>query len=290
MHASGYMTAAEIPVLVVRDIVARALAEDLGGRGDVTGQATIPSDAHARFELRARKVGVLAGRGAAEEVFAQVDSLIETDWHLADGARLAPGDCIATVSGPARSILAAERTALNFLGRLSGIATLTRAYVDAVADTGAAVAHTRKTTPGLRALEVAAVAAGGGAFHRFGLDDAVLIKDNHVAVCGGVVEALARARAHAGHMTRISVEIDRLDQLADALDGGADCILLDNFSIADLRTAVARAAEHDVILEASGGVELDTVRAIAETGVSVISIGAISHSAPNLDLGLDAPD
>lgn len=278
---------ASIPTAVMRDIVARALAEDLGNRGDVTGQATIPPTAVARFEVRARRPGVLAGRAAAAETFGQVDPSIEAGWHLDDGQALAPGDCIATLSGPARSILTAERTALNFLGRLSGIATLTRAYVDAVAGAGARIAHTRKTTPGLRALELAAVAAGGGAAHRFGLDDAVLIKDNHVAVCGGVAEALRRAREYAGHMTRVAVEIDRLDQLAEALDGGADSILLDNFSLEDLRSAVRKAADRGVTLEASGGVDLENVSAIAGTGVDVISVGAVTHSAPNLDLGLD---
>ena len=279
-----------IPAAVVRDIVTRALAEDLGGRGDVTGQATIPADAIARFELRARKPGVLAGRPAAAETFAQVDARIQTEWNIEDGQALSSGECIATLAGPARSILTAERTALNLLGRLSGIATLTRAYVDAVAGTGARIAHTRKTTPGLRALELAAVAAGGGAPHRFGLDDAVLIKDNHVAVCGSVAEALRRAREYAGHMTRVAVEIDRLDQLFETLDGGADSILLDNFSLDDLRSAVQQTADSGVTLEASGGVDLESVRAVAETGVHVISVGAITHSAPNLDLGLDAVD
>ena len=283
-HGNGEM----VPAHVVRDIVARALAEDLGGRGDVTGQATIPADAVARFELRARKAGVLAGRAAAAETFAQVDPSIQVAWHVDDGQALARGDGIATLSGPARSILTAERTALNFLGRLSGIATLTRAYVDA--GTSARIAHTRKTTPGLRALELAAVAAGGGAAHRFGLDDAILIKDNHVAVCGGVAEAVHRAREYAGHMTRIAVEIDRLDQLPEAIEAGAESVLLDNFSLADLRAAVQQAAGAGVTLEASGGVGLETVRAIAETGVDVISVGALTHSAPNLDLGLDTLD
>ncbi|NDY96582.1 carboxylating nicotinate-nucleotide diphosphorylase [Wenzhouxiangella limi] len=272
----------------LRRIVALALAEDLGGRGDVTGQATIPDHVRARFELRARSPGVLAGRAAAAATLAQVDSRIEARWHLDDGARLAAGTPIASLSGPARAILTAERTALNFLGRLSGIATLTRAFVDAVAGTSARIAHTRKTSPGLRALELAAVAAGGGAAHRFGLDDAVLIKDNHVAVCGGVAAALERARQSAGHMTRISVEIDHLGQLDEALDGGAEVILLDNFSLSDLGAAVARTTGLSVILEASGGVALDSVRAIAETGVDIISVGAITHSAPSLDLGLDA--
>ena len=276
-----------VPAHVVVDIVARALAEDLGGRGDVTGQATIPADAVASFELRTRKAGVLAGRAAAARTFEQVDTRIEAQWDIDDGDALLPGDRIATLSGPARSILTAERTALNFVGRLSGIATLTRAYVDAVAGTGARIAHTRKTTPGLRALELAAVAAGGGAAHRFGLDDAILIKDNHVAVCGSVAEAVRRAREFAGHMTRIAAEIDRLDQLAQAIEAGAEIILLDNFSLEDLRAAVQR-ADGRVTLEASGGVDLEKVRSIAETCVDVISVGSITHSAPSLDLGLDA--
>lgn len=278
-----------IPEWIVREIVTRALAEDLGGRGDVTGQATIPADTLARFELRARKAGVLAGRIAAAETLAQTDAKIEAEWHIGDGQALSAGDHIATLSGPARSILTAERTTLNFLGRLSGIATLTRAYVEAVEGTSARIAHTRKTTPGLRALELDAVAAGGGAAHRFGLDDAILIKDNHVAVCGSVAEAVRRAREHAGHMTRIAVEIDRLDQLPAAIESGSESILLDNFSLEDLCSAVHQ-ADGRVTLEASGGVSLQTVRAIAETGVHVISVGAITHSAPNLDLGLDALD
>jgi len=198
-----------------------------------------------------------------------------------------PGDVVLAVEGSARAILVAERTALNFLGRLSGIATLTRAYVDAVQGTGARIAHTRKTTPALRALELAAVRAGGGASHRFGLDDAILIKDNHVAVAGSVGEAVSRARSFAGHMTRIAVEIDRLDQLDEAIKAGAESVLLDNFPLDDLKSAV-KAAKGKLILEASGGVDLTTVRAIAQTGVDVISVGALTHSAPNFDFGMDA--
>ncbi|MEX2498508.1 MAG: carboxylating nicotinate-nucleotide diphosphorylase [Wenzhouxiangellaceae bacterium] len=280
----------DIPSSVLREIVRRALAEDLGGRGDITSQATIPLEAWSRFELRSRTTGVLAGRAATDEALAQVDANIECDWHLDDGQRLSTGDRIATLSGPARSILTAERTALNFLGRLSGIATLTCAYVDRVEGTSARITHTRKTTPGLRALELAAVAAGGGALHRFGLDDAILIKDNHVAVCGNVAEAVRRARRFAGHMTRVAVEIDRLDQLFEAIEAGAESILLDNFTLQDMRAAVEWTADFNVVLEASGGVDLQSVRAIAETGVDVISVGAITHSAPNLDLGLDALD
>lgn len=277
---------APIPAGVVSDIVARTLAEDLGGRGDVTTLATIPGDATARFDIVARDAGVLAGRQAAGEVFAQIDPAILADWRLQDGAAVKTGEVVARLSGPARSLLTAERAALNFLGRMSGIATLTRAYGDAVAGTGAVIAHTRKTTPGLRALELQAVKAGGGASHRYGLDDAILIKDNHVAVCGSVGEAVRRAKAFAGHMTRVAVEIDRLDQLEEALSAGAESVLLDNFSLDDMRAAVT-AAKDRATLEASGGVDLTTVRAIAETGVDVISVGALTHSAPNLDLGLD---
>jgi len=276
------------PRSLVETAVQRALEEDLGGRGDITSLATIPADARARFRLEARAAGVLAGVLAAAITFERVDPAIHVAWSSRDGDDLEPGTIIATIDGAARTILTAERTALNFLGRLSGVASLTRAYVDAVAGTGAAIAHTRKTTPGLRALELAAVAAGGGAAHRFGLDDAVLIKDNHVAVCGGVARAVKRARRVVGHMTRIAVEIDRLDQLDEALEAGAESILLDNFSLEDLRTAVKRANGCGVTLEASGGVSLETVRGIAETGVDVISVGAITHSAPNLDVGLDS--
>jgi len=275
-----------IPAGLLRDLVARTLDEDLGGRGDVTTRATVPADATARFDIVSRADGVLAGVQAASEVFAQVDPAIDAKWTRADGAAVKAGDVVATLSGPARSLLTAERAALNFLGRMSGIATLTRRYVDAVAGTSVAIAHTRKTTPGLRALEIQAVKAGGGASHRYGLDDAILIKDNHVAVCGSVGEAVRRAKAFAGHMTRVAVEIDRLDQLDDAIAEGAESILLDNFSLADLQAAVA-AAKGQVTLEASGGVNLDTVRAIADTGVDVISVGALTHSASNFDLGLD---
>ena len=190
--------------------------------------------------------------------------------------------------GPAAGILTAERTALNFLGRLSGIATLTRRYVDAVSGLDVRIAHTRKTTPGLRALEVSAVVAGGGARHRFGLDDAILIKDNHVAMAGGVGQAIRRARAFAGHMVRIAAEVDTLDQLDEALDAGAESLLLDNFSPAELRQAVLRCRGSGVTLEASGNVDLESVSDVAATGVDVISVGALTHSAPTLDLGLDA--
>lgn len=277
-----------LPPNLVAETVARALAEDLGGRGDITTRATVPAEAAGLFRLVSRQAGVLSGVEAAAQTFAQVDPGIEIDWREGDGDSLAPGTVIAELSGPAGAILTAERTALNFLGRLSGIATLTQRFVDAALDTHAGIAHTRKTTPGLRALELQAVVAGGGVRHRFGLDDAVLIKDNHVAVAGGVGEAVRRARAYAGHMLRVAAEIDALDQLDEALDAGADSILLDNFSNADLRQAVMRCKGRGVTLEASGNVSLDTIGAIAQTGVDIVSVGALTHSAPCLDLGLDA--
>lgn len=276
-----------LPLHLVAEIVARALAEDLGGRGDITTRATVPAEATGRFRMVSRQDGVLAGVDAATQTFEQMDPDIQIDWRELDGDSLRPGSVIAEISGPAAGILTAERTALNFLGRLSGIATLTRRYVEAVAGTDARIAHTRKTTPGLRALELQAVTAGGGARHRFGLDDAVLIKDNHVAMAGSVGEALRRARAYAGHMARVAAEVDALDQLDEALEAGADSILLDNFSHADLKRAVLRSKGRGVTLEASGNVSLQTIGEIAATGVDVISIGALTHSAPCLDLGLD---
>jgi nicotinate-nucleotide pyrophosphorylase (carboxylating) len=275
--------------LVIREIVDRALAEDLGGRGDITTRATVGPDAAARFRIVARQGGVLAGTRAASETFARLSTEVAIEWRRADGDALSGGSAIADVSGPAADILTAERTALNFLGRLSGIATLTRRYVDAVAGTRARIAHTRKTTPGLRALELEAVVAGGGQRHRFGLDDAVLVKDNHIALVGGVGEAVRRARAGAGHMVRVAAEIDTLDQLEEALAAGADSLLLDNFELGALREAVARCAGRGVILEASGNVSLDNVAAVAATGIDIVSVGALTHSAPCLDLGLDQP-
>lgn len=275
-----------LPRHVVSEAVARAIAEDQGGRGDVTSLACIPANADAKFYVNARETGVVCGFQPALEAIWQCDPEALVSPQMQDGDRVKPGDVLVSVTGRARGLLAAERIALNFLGRMSGIATFTARYVEAVAGTGARIAHTRKTTPGIRAFELQAVQAGGGSLHRFGLDDAILIKDNHVAVCGGVAEAVRAARSHAGHMTRIAVEVDRLDQLAAAIEAGAESVLLDNFSLDDLRVAVAQ-AKGQVTLEASGGVNLDTVRAIAETGVDIISIGALTHSAPNFDIGLD---
>lgn len=281
-----------LPDVMIEPIVRAALLEDLGRAGDVTAEACIPADAVLRAQFRARGPGVLAGLACVRLSILAMDPLARIDLHLHDGADLGPDAVIAEVQANARALLAAERTALNLVGRMSGVATLTRAYVDAVSGTGARIADTRKTTPGLRALEKHAVACGGGLNHRFGLDDAILIKDNHIAVCGGVEAALRRTRGMAGHLMKVELEVDGLDQLDQALglvsEGIApDVILLDNFSLDDLCTAVQRTAGR-LVLEASGGVSLDKVRAIAQTGVNVISVGALTHSAPVLDIGLDA--
>ena len=273
------------PVLI-EDAVRRALAEDLGLAGDITTDATIPDNAMARAVIAARKPGVIAGLDVAEEVFFQIDEDIQFLPTIDDGQKVDAGTAIAEIEGPARGILSGERVALNFLGHMSGVATLTSAYVATIRDTGATIICTRKTAPGLRAFEKYAVRAGGGMNHRFGLHDAVLIKDNHVAAAGGVAEAVRAAKTRAGHMVKIEVEIDRLDQLDAAVDEGADIVMLDNMAPETMREAVRRVPGH-VITEASGGVSLDTVRAIAETGVDLISVGAITHSAPVLDLGLD---
>jgi nicotinate-nucleotide pyrophosphorylase (carboxylating) len=276
-----------LPDLLIEPVVRLALAEDLGRAGDVTAKACIPEGACMRAVFAARKPGVLAGIDCVRLAVLAMDPQASVALKLRDGDAFDAGAVLAEVEADARAFLSAERTALNLLGRLCGIATLTRAYVDAVAGTQARIADTRKTTPGLRALEKHAVLCGGGLNHRFGLDDAILIKDNHVAVCGGVGEAVRRAKAAAGHLMKVEVEVDGLGQLDEALAERPDVIMLDNFSLADLREAVARTAGR-VKLEASGGVNLETVRAIAETGVDVISVGALTHSAASLDIGLDA--
>jgi nicotinate-nucleotide pyrophosphorylase (carboxylating) len=272
--------------LLIEPIVRAALAEDLGRAGDITSQACIEPEARLRVQFAVRRTGVISGLDCARLAVAAMDPAIRFTAQRRDGDRVEAGETLARAEGNARAILAAERTALNLMGRLSGIATLTRAYVDAVQGTGAKIVDTRKTTPGLRALEKYAVRCGGGVNHRFGLDDAILIKDNHVAAAGGVARALERARDAAGHLVQIEVEVDSLDQLDEALGHAPDVIMLDNFSLEDLAEAVRRAAGR-VRLEASGGVSLETVRAIAETGVDVISVGALTHSAPVLDIGLD---
>ena len=275
------------PELLIEPIVRASLAEDLGRAGDLTAQACIDEDARLTATFGARKAGTVAGLACARLAILALDPDATFEPMALDGEMVEPGAVLARVEANARALLSAERTALNLLGRLSGIATLTSAYVDAVLGTTASITDTRKTTPGLRVLEKYAVRCGGGVNHRFGLDDAILIKDNHVAACGGVRPAIERARAFAGHLVKVECEVDGLDQFEEALAAGPDVIMLDNFSLEDLRTAVARNAGR-LLLEASGGVNLDTVRAIAETGVDVISVGALTHSAPVLDIGLDA--
>ncbi|WP_312125375.1 carboxylating nicotinate-nucleotide diphosphorylase [Brevundimonas sp.] len=280
----------ELPDMVIEPVVRMALAEDLGRCGDVTAQACIPVEARMTAQFRARQEGVMAGGAAVRIACLMMDPSARVDVRVMDGQPIAKGDVLVEVEGSARGLLAAERTALNILGRLCGIATQTRTYVQAVAGTHARIADTRKTTPGLRALEKHAVACGGGINHRFGLDDAILIKDNHVAVCGGVGKAVRAAKAFAPHLMKVEVEVDSLEQLSEALAEGPDVIMLDNFALTDMEEAVRRvkASGVAVVLEASGGVNLDTVAAIAATGVDVISVGALTHSVIQLDIGLDA--
>ncbi len=276
----------ELPHLLVHDAVKAALLEDLGRAGDITSQATIPADIDATALFVARKPGVLAGLAFAREAMRLIDPTIRFEAFLKDGDRLSPGARIAEVSGPARGVLTGERVALNFLGRLSGVATATAKFADAIAHTKAHIVCTRKTTPGLRAFEKYAVRCGGGSNHRYGLDDAILIKDNHIAVCGSVAEAIRRAKAFAGHLVKIEVEVDTLDQLREAIPEKPDVVLLDNMNPEQLREAVAFIAGR-ALSEASGGITPETVAAIAEAGVDLISTGWITHSAPVLDIGLD---
>jgi nicotinate-nucleotide pyrophosphorylase (carboxylating) len=267
--------------------VTRALAEDLGRAGDVTSIATVPEGTHGRAVVVARKAGVIAGLPLVEAALRKLDPAVVITAQARDGAAAAARTALMTVAGDARAILGAERVALNFLGHLSGIATATAEFVKRIAHTKARVCCTRKTTPGLRVLEKYAVRCGGGFNHRFGLDDAILIKDNHIAVAGGIAAVLKRAKAAAGHLVKIEIEVDTLDQLREVLDtGGADVALLDNMSLADMRQAVELVAGR-LTLEASGGITLDTAEAIAETGVDYLSSGAITHTVVNLDVGLD---
>lgn len=275
-----------LPQLMVDEAVKAALLEDWGRAGDITTQATIPAAATAKAVIASRQAGVLAGIDLARAAFRLTDGEVRISVERHDGGHLAPGDVVARIEGPARAILSAERVALNFLGHLSGIATATAGFAERISHTRARIVCTRKTTPGLRAFEKYAVRCGGGANHRFGLDDAILIKDNHVAVAGGVRPAIEAARAFAGHLVKIEIEVDTLAQLRQALAAHPDVVMLDNMPPPMLQEAVAIAGGA-VLLEASGGVNLDTVKAIAETGVDLISVGAITHSAPVLDLGLD---
>jgi nicotinate-nucleotide pyrophosphorylase (carboxylating) len=273
--------------LAIDESVQRALNEDLGRAGDITSIATIPETTQAHAILIARQGGVIAGLPLAVAVFQKLSPDINIQAHFRDGGTVASGVHVLTISGPARAVLAGERTALNFVGRLSGIATLTADYVRHTASTKMRICCTRKTTPGLRALEKYAVRCGGGFNHRFGLDDAILIKDNHIAVAGGIRPVLQRARAHAGHLVKIEIEVDILTQLREVLDTGlADVVLLDNMDIADLSEAV-KLAKGRVVLEASGGVTQDSIARIAATGVDYASAGALTHSAANFDVALD---
>lgn len=272
--------------IMFEPLVRAALLEDLGRAGDLTSDAVVPLGLDARCALIARESGVVAGLDLAKLAFELIDTRISMQIEREDGARVKPGDVIAMVSGPARGILTAERTALNFLGHLSGIASATASIVAAVRGTKAKIVCTRKTTPGLRAIEKYAVRAGGGANHRFGLDDAILIKDNHVAIAGGVSEALRRARAVAGHLVKIELEVDHLEQLREALGEGVDAVLLDNMGLDMLAQAVVM-VDGRAVTEASGRVTPSTAPAIAATGVDLISIGWLTHSAAVLDIGLD---
>ena len=280
------MNLSPLPQIMLEPLVRAALLEDLGRAGDITTDAIVPADQQASVVLAARQPGVVAGLDLAALAFRLIDPAIEMTVAKPDGSRLATGDVIATLRGPARGLLTAERVALNFLCHLSGIATATAGIVEAVRGHRASIVCTRKTTPGLRALEKYAVRAGGGSNHRFGLDDAVLIKDNHIAISGGVRPAIERARANVGHLVKIEVEVDTLEQLAEVLTLNVDAVLLDNMSPETLARAV-NMVDGRAITEASGRVNPATAAAIAASGVDLISVGWLTHSAPILDIGLD---
>ena len=279
----------ELPSLLIDDLVRDALREDLGRAGDVTTAATIPPEATARVVMGTRESGTLAGIAVAAAAFRAMDPRLRFEALATDGDRLEAGQALARIEGTARAVLSAERVALNFLMHMSGVATHTRRFSDAIAHTDARVTCTRKTLPLLRAVEKYAVRCGGGSNHRFGLDDAILIKDNHIAVCGGVREAVRAARAYAGHLLSIEIEVDTLDQLREAVAEGPDAVLLDNMDPDTLREGVGivRDAPRAIAVEASGNVDLDTVAAIAEAGPDYISTSKITMSAPTLDIGLD---
>jgi nicotinate-nucleotide pyrophosphorylase (carboxylating) len=277
-----------LPPELYEPLVRATLGEDLGLGGDITSDATIPHGTRALSAFVSRENGVLAGLDVALCALRSLDPTLSVEVAVQDGDRVTPGLRIAALAGDARAMLSAERTALNFLCHLSGIATTTAAYVEAIGDAHASICETRKTLPGLRSLEKYAVRAGGGRNHRLRLDDAVLIKDNHIAVAGGVAQALAAVRNHIGHLVKVEIEVDTLAQLDEVLAHaeGVDAVLLDNFQLADLREAVKRVAGR-IVVEASGGVNLESVAAIAATGVDVISSGGLTHSAKALDIGLD---
>jgi len=274
-----------LPYLLIQPIVEAALREDIRS-GDITTSALIPRSTPGRASMVFREAGVLCGVELARLAFQTLNASAKVDVLVNDGALVPPGETVATVEADAGAVLTAERVALNFMQRMSGVATLTRRFVDAVAGTNAHIVDTRKTTPGLRLLEKYAVRCGGGANHRFALDDMVLIKDNHIALCGGVKQAVERARHYAGHSVKVELECDNLEQVKEAIAAGADIILLDNMPPQQLREAVGM-IDKRAISEASGGVNLDTVRTIAESGVDLISVGALTHSARALDIGLD---
>ena len=280
----------ELPQLMIEEQVRAALLEDLGRAGDITSNATIGPEKQASAEMNSREAGIIAGLPLAAAAFRLIDPAIRFEALVNDGARVEPGTMLARISGQARGLLSAERVALNYLMHLSGIATYTARFADLISHTEARVTCTRKTIPGLRSVEKYAVRCGGGSSHRYGLDDAILIKDNHIAVAGGIAEALKAAKAFAGHLVRIEIEVDTLEQFAEVLAEGTDVCLLDNMGPDMLRKAVAMNAarkEGPITLEASGNVSLDTIKAIAETGVDYISTSKITMAAPTLDIGLD---
>lgn len=277
---------APLPAVMLEPLLRHALLEDLGRAGDLTSDAIVPLQAKARMQLVARQEGVVAGLQLAEMAFRLMDPDAGLHVTRADGSRVKAGDVIGTVEGSARALLGAERCALNFLGQLSGVATATASIADAIRPYGARVSCTRKTLPGLRAVQKYAVRVGGGSNHRYGLDDAVLIKDNHIAVAGSIASAITRARASVGHMVRIQLEVDTLSQLEEGLELGVDAVLLDNMNLEELRTAV-RLIDGRAVAEASGRITPDTAIAVAQTGVDLIAVGWITHSAPVLDIGLD---
>ena len=280
----------ELPQLMIEEQVRAALLEDLGRAGDITSNATIGPEKQASAEMNSREAGIIAGLPLAAAAFRLIDPAIRFEALVNDGARVEPGTMLARISGQARGLLSAERVALNYLMHLSGIATYTARFADLISHTEARVTCTRKTIPGLRSVEKYAVRCGGGSSHRYGLDDAILIKDNHIAVAGGIAEALKAAKAFAGHLVRIEIEVDTLEQFAEVLAEGTDVCLLDNMGPDMLRQAVAMNAareEGPITLEASGNVSLDTIKDIAETGVDYISTSKITMAAPTLDIGLD---
>ncbi len=280
------MSAPSLPAIMIEPIVRAALLEDLGRAGDITTDAIVPAVQQTSVVLRARQAGVVAGIDLARMAFALIDPAIRFELERPDGSRIAPGDVLARITGPARGILTAERVALNLLCHLSGIATATASIVDSIRDHRAQVVCTRKTLPGLRTLQKYAVRVGGGGNHRFGLDDAVLIKDNHIAIAGGVRPAIEAAKAAVGHLVKIEVEVDTLAQLSEALEVGVDAVLLDNMQPGELRQAVAFVAGR-AITEASGRITPQTAPAVAASGVDLISVGWLTHSVTVLDIGLD---